>query len=74
MRIHLLDFAIAFIANIFFTVTAWERLQDKFYRNIEGFYLQWNNLNIEDYIIASAPYGGAIGKTYHSSHVSFVIN
>ena len=63
MRIHLLYFAIAFISNIFFTVTAWERLQDKFYRNIEGFYLQWNNLNIEDYIIASAPYGGAIGKT-----------
>lgn len=42
---------------------AWERLQDKFYRNIEGFYLQWGNINVSEFLIASAPYGGAIALT-----------
>jgi hypothetical protein len=40
----------------------WERLGSKFYRNFKGFELQWD-IELEDYIVASAPYGGAIALT-----------
>lgn len=39
---------------------SWERLRDHFYRNIEGYYLQWSGIDLYEHIISSAPYGGAI--------------
>lgn len=50
-------------------ILGWERLQDRFYRNIEGYFLQWNGINISEYIVASAPYGGAIALTRDDSQL-----
>lgn len=41
----------------------WERLRDHFYRNTEGYYLQWSGIDFYGHIITSAPYGGAIAMT-----------
>lgn len=40
----------------------WERLQDRFYRNLEGYSMLWD-IDLSSYIVASAPYGGAIALT-----------
>lgn len=37
----------------------WEQLNGKYYRNFEGYSMLWD-VNIDDYIVTSAPYGGAI--------------
>lgn len=37
----------------------WERLDSKFYRNFEGYDLQWY-VDLDEYEVASAQYGGAI--------------
>ncbi|VVT56732.1 uncharacterized protein SAPINGB_P005238 [Magnusiomyces paraingens] len=50
-------------------ILGWERLQDKFYRNIEGYYLQWQGIAISEYIVASAPHGGAIALTRDDSQL-----
>jgi hypothetical protein len=48
----------------------WERLQDKFYRNFEGYPMQWDISKLEDYIVASAPCGGAIAVCRNESKIS----
>lgn len=44
-------------------ILGWERLQDRFYRNIEGYYLQWSDVNVANNVVTSAPQGGAIAMT-----------
>lgn len=37
----------------------WEQLNGKYYRNFEGYSMLWD-VNIDDYVVTSAPFGGAI--------------
>lgn len=41
----------------------WEQVEDKYYRKILLYSALWNaNFDLSDYIVAGAPYGGALGK------------
>jgi hypothetical protein len=46
----------------------WERLGNQFYRTFEGYSLSWK-INIEEYIVAIAPLGGAIAIYPDSSKI-----
>lgn len=48
---------------------SWERLQDRFYRNFEGYSMLWD-INIEDYFVTSAPFGGAIALCRDNSKLT----
>lgn len=47
----------------------WERLKDKFYRTIDGYFLQWD-VDLAYSQVAICPYGGAIAVTRDRSRVS----
>lgn len=42
----------------------WEKVEDKFYRKVRVYDAIFDeDLELEDYIVAGAPYSGAIGTT-----------
>lgn len=41
----------------------WEQVEDKYYRKILLYSTLWGaDFDLSDYIVAGAPYGGALGK------------
>jgi len=51
--------------------SSWEQLGDKWYRRVQHYTQVFGqDLDLDNYIIAGAPYGGAIGKWY-LNHKSF---
>lgn len=41
----------------------WEQVEDKYYRKILLYSALWDaDFDLSDYIVAGAPYGGALGK------------
>jgi hypothetical protein len=41
----------------------WERVGDRYYRKVKLYDCEFDqDLELENYVIAGAPYGGAIGK------------
>lgn len=64
-------------------ILRWEKVGKSFYRNHEGYLLQWDIADLAGYTIASAPYGGAIavypkprpvsGNTLSSIHQAIFI-
>ena len=42
----------------------WERVEDKYYRTIQLYSALWDpDFDLSDYIVAGAPYGGALGSS-----------
>ena len=50
----------------------WEKVGDRFYRKIQLYTAVFDqDLELENYLVAGAPYGGAIGMWLRSFLVSF---
>ena len=50
----------------------WERVGDKFYRKTELYRSVFDpDLELENYIISEAPYGGAVGTHFRRTDVSW---
>ena len=39
----------------------WERVGDRFYRKVRVYDAVFDDIELENYIVAGAPYGGALG-------------
>jgi len=49
----------------------WERIGDRFYRRIQIYTSVFDpDLELENYIIAGAPYSGAVGRHHHHNYPS----
>lgn len=49
----------------------WEQVGDRFYRKTQLYTAVFDqDLDLDNYIVAGAPYGGAVGTAIPSSHAS----
>ncbi len=52
--------------------TGWEKVGDKFYRKTQLYTAIFDqNIDLDSYIVAGAPYGGAIGKPVFHSNIIY---